>query len=90
MAHENEQWKDELYSDELRGVLEPGPLRAIGEVVREYASGPVENPGFGDAWIDLTTRQSVQLHWFELELGDAAGGSTTRGSGADSVGPHGE
>jgi ferredoxin-nitrite reductase len=49
------------------GVLSPGQLRAIGEVAREYASGPVENPVFGDAWIDLTTRQSVQLHWIELE-----------------------
>jgi len=49
------------------GVLEPGQLRAIGEVAREYAAGPVENPEFGDAWIDLTTRQSVQLHWLKLE-----------------------
>lgn len=49
------------------GVLEPGQLRAIGEVARDYASGPVENPEFGDAWIDLTTRQSIQLHWLELE-----------------------
>ncbi|NHN58353.1 MULTISPECIES: nitrite/sulfite reductase [Halorussus] len=49
------------------GVLDPGQLRAIGEVAREYAAGPVENPEFGDAWIDLTTRQSVQLHWIKLE-----------------------
>jgi len=49
------------------GVLEPGQLRAIGEVARDYASGPVENPEFGDAWLDLTTRQSVQLHWLKLE-----------------------
>ncbi|WP_276271073.1 nitrite/sulfite reductase [Haloarcula litorea] len=49
------------------GVLEPEQLRTIGEVARDYASGPVENPEFGDAWIDLTTRQSVQLHWLKLE-----------------------
>jgi ferredoxin-nitrite reductase len=49
------------------GVLEPGQLKAIGEVAREYASGPVENPEFGDAWIDFTTRQSVQMHWLKLE-----------------------
>ena len=49
------------------GLLDPGQLRAIGEVAREYASGPVENPEFGDAWIDFTTRQSVQLHWLKLE-----------------------
>ena len=49
------------------GVLEPGQLRAIGEVAEEYAAGPVENPEFGDAWIDFTTRQSIQLHWLQLE-----------------------
>ncbi|MFT4903610.1 MAG: ferredoxin-nitrite reductase [Natronomonas sp.] len=49
------------------GVLEPGQLRAIGEVAREYATGPVENPEFGNGYIDLTTRQSIQLHWLKLE-----------------------
>ncbi|WP_324664915.1 nitrite/sulfite reductase [Haloarcula sediminis] len=49
------------------GVLEPGQLRAVGEVAREYASGPVDNPEFGDAWIDFTTRQSIQMHWLKLE-----------------------
>ncbi|MCH7662115.1 MAG: ferredoxin--nitrite reductase, partial [Euryarchaeota archaeon] len=49
------------------GVLEPGQLRAIGEVAREYATGPAENPEFGNGWVDLTTRQSIQLHWLKLE-----------------------
>ncbi|QLD88909.1 ferredoxin--nitrite reductase [Natronomonas salina] len=49
------------------GVLEPGQLRAIGEVARDYAEGPVENPEFGNAWVDFTTRQSIQLHWLKLE-----------------------
>ncbi|KMT45837.1 ferredoxin--nitrite reductase [Halostagnicola sp. A56] len=49
------------------GVLEPGQLRAIGEVARDYATGPVENPEFGNGFLDLTTRQSVQLHWLDLE-----------------------
>jgi ferredoxin-nitrite reductase len=49
------------------GVLKPGQLRAIGEVARDYATGPAENPEFGNGWIDLTTRQSVQLHWIKLE-----------------------
>ncbi|MFT4882639.1 MAG: ferredoxin-nitrite reductase [Natronomonas sp.] len=49
------------------GVLEPDQLRAIGEVARDYATGPVENPEFGNGYIDLTTRQSVQLHWLKLE-----------------------
>jgi len=117
MSNKKEEWKDELYGDEVReklvefaergwdtipederekwfsrfkfwgvfhhrsgqesyfmmrltncgGVLEPGQLRAIGEVARDYATGPVGNPEFGDAWIDLTTRQSIQLHWLKLE-----------------------
>jgi len=49
------------------GVLDPGQLRAIGEVAEEYAVGPVENPEFGNGYIDLTTRQSIQLHWLNLE-----------------------
>src|SRR5258705_13910871 len=35
------------------GILEPGKLRAIGEVSNRY--------GRGDA--ELTTRQCIQLHW---------------------------
>ncbi|NGM68493.1 ferredoxin--nitrite reductase [Natronolimnobius sp. AArcel1] len=49
------------------GILEPGQLRAIAEVARDYATGPVENPEFGNGWVDFTTRQSVQLHWLKLE-----------------------
>ena len=49
------------------GVLEPEQLRAVGEVAKEYASGPVDNPVFGDTWIDFTTRQSIQMHWLKLE-----------------------
>ncbi|WP_339105235.1 ferredoxin--nitrite reductase [Haloterrigena salinisoli] len=49
------------------GILEPEQLRRIGEVAKEYAKGPVANPEFGNGWIDLTTRQSVQLHWLKLE-----------------------
>ncbi|MDS0282486.1 nitrite/sulfite reductase [Haloarcula onubensis] len=49
------------------GVLEPGQLRAIGEVARDYAKGPVENPEFGNGWVDFTTRQSIQMHWLKLE-----------------------
>jgi len=117
MAHKKEDWKGELYGDDVRekleefaetgwesipeeereewfsrfkfwgvfhhrggqesyfmmrltncgGVLEPGQLRAIGEVARDYAKGPVENPEFGNGWVDFTTRQSIQLHWLKLE-----------------------
>ena len=49
------------------GQLDPGQLRTIGEVAREYADGPVENPEWGETWIDFTTRQSIQMHWLKLE-----------------------
>ena len=49
------------------GVLEPGQLRVVGEVADEYARGPAQNPEFGDAYCDWTTRQSIQLHWIKLE-----------------------
>jgi len=71
--------------------LEPGQLRAIAEVARDYASGPVSNPEFGDSWIDLTTRQSVQLHWIKLEDVPEiwekleSVGVTTRSSGGDTM-----
>jgi len=49
------------------GVIEPGQLRVVGEVAKEYATGPADNPEFGDAYCDWTTRQSIQLHWIKLE-----------------------
>ncbi|MFC4450678.1 nitrite/sulfite reductase [Halorussus aquaticus] len=49
------------------GRLTPEQLRVVGEVAREYATGPVENPEFGDAYADFTTRQSIQLHWIKVE-----------------------
>ncbi len=141
MAHKKEEYKEELYGDDVRekllefadrgwesipederekwftrfkfwgvfhqrsgqesyfmmrltncgGILEPGQLRAIGEVAREYATGPVENPEFGDGWVDFTTRQSIQLHWIKLEDVPAvwekleSAGVSTRSSGGDTM-----
>jgi ferredoxin-nitrite reductase len=73
------------------GRLDPGQLRAIGEVAREYARGPASNPEYGNGWIDFTTRQSVQLHWIELEDVPEiwerleSVGVTTRSSGGDTM-----
>ena len=75
----------------VNGQLNAEQLRAIGEVARDYATGPVENPEFGDAWIDFTTRQSIQLHWIKLEDVPAiwdkleSVGVTTRSSGGDTM-----
>jgi ferredoxin-nitrite reductase len=49
------------------GRMTPEQLRVVGEVAREYATGPADNPEFGSAYCDWTTRQSIQLHWIELE-----------------------
>jgi sulfite reductase beta subunit-like hemoprotein len=63
------------------GILQPGELRAIGEVSNKY--------GRGDA--ELTTRQCVQLHWLELSaLPDVfadleAAGITSAGGCGDTV-----
>ncbi|MFB6126116.1 MAG: nitrite/sulfite reductase [Halolamina sp.] len=49
------------------GVLEPGQAEVVADVAEEYATGPASNPEFGDAYVDWTTRQSIQLHWIKLE-----------------------
>jgi sulfite reductase beta subunit-like hemoprotein len=49
------------------GVLEPGQTEVVAEIAEEYATGPIENPEFGDAYVDWTTRQSIQLHWIKVE-----------------------
>ena len=49
------------------GRLTPSQLRVVGEIAAEYATGPVENPEFGGAYCDWTTRQSIQLHWIQLK-----------------------
>ncbi len=73
------------------GILEPGQLRAIGEVAREYATGPADNPEFGNGFVDFTTRQSIQLHWINLEdVPDVwekleAVGVSTRSSGGETM-----
>ncbi|MFP9060122.1 nitrite/sulfite reductase [Natrialbaceae archaeon A-chndr2] len=49
------------------GVLEPGQFRVLAELAKEYSTGPIENPEFGNGWLDVTTRQAIQLHWINLE-----------------------
>ncbi|WP_394739380.1 nitrite/sulfite reductase [Natronococcus roseus] len=49
------------------GVLEPGQFREIVEIADDFSRGPAENPVFGNGWIDVTTRQAIQLHWIRLE-----------------------
>ncbi|MFC7237443.1 nitrite/sulfite reductase [Saliphagus sp. GCM10025317] len=55
------------------GYLTPDQAEVIGEVVEEYARAPEayggenQNECWGDAYLDITTRQDVQKHWIEVE-----------------------
>jgi ferredoxin-nitrite reductase len=48
------------------GQLTPAQARLIGRIADEYARGPAPNPVFGDGYLDLTTRQDIQLHWIKI------------------------
>ena len=50
------------------GVLKPEQVRTIGGIARDFANGPIPNPHFGNNFLDLTTRQDVQMHW--IRMGD--------------------
>jgi ferredoxin-nitrite reductase len=50
------------------GVLRPEQARVIGKIAADFANGPIPNPHFGNNFLDLTTRQDLQMHW--LKMGD--------------------
>ncbi len=50
------------------GVLTPKQTEVIGKIAVDFANGPIPNPHFGNNFLDLTTRQDVQMHW--LKMGD--------------------
>src|ERR687890_545981 len=50
------------------GVLKPEQARVIGRIAADFANGPIPNPHFGNNFLDLTTRQDVQMHW--IKMGD--------------------
>lgn len=55
------------------GVLAPGQAEVIGSVADEFARAPDEFGGtgqnlvYGDGFLDITTRQDIQMHWIRLE-----------------------
>ena len=49
------------------GVLTPEQARVIGQIAVDFANGPLPNPHFGNNFLDLTTRQDVQMHWIKME-----------------------
>ena len=50
------------------GILTPDQTRVVGRIASDFANGPIPNPHFGNNFLDLTTRQDVQMHW--LKMGD--------------------
>ncbi len=51
------------------GFLTAAQARELGRVADAFAEGPPgsESRVFGSRYVDLTTRQSVQLHWLRIE-----------------------
>jgi ferredoxin-nitrite reductase len=49
------------------GVLSPEQTRVIGQIAIDFANGPISNPHFGNNFLDITTRQDVQMHWIKME-----------------------
>ena len=50
------------------GRLNAAQAREIGLVADVLGEGPDDNPVFGNRYADLTTRQTVQIHW--IRIGD--------------------
>ena len=48
------------------GVLTPAQTKVIGKIAVDFANGPIPNPHFGNNFLDLTTRQDVQMHWLKM------------------------
>ena len=48
------------------GRLTADQARIIGEIADEHARGPEPHPVWGDGYLDLTTRQDIQLHWIRI------------------------
>jgi ferredoxin-nitrite reductase len=48
------------------GQLSAGQARRIGEVADRFARAPEPHPLWGNGYLDLTTRQDVQMHWIDI------------------------
>ena len=49
------------------GVLTAEQTKVIGRIAVDFANGPYPNPHFGNNFLDITTRQDIQLHWIRME-----------------------
>jgi ferredoxin-nitrite reductase len=50
------------------GILTPEQAQVVGRIATDFANGPIPNPHFGNNFLDLTTRQDIQMHW--IKMGD--------------------
>jgi ferredoxin-nitrite reductase len=50
------------------GRLTADQAREIGIAAEAYGEGPEESPVFGNRYADITTRQTIQIHW--IRIGD--------------------
>ncbi|MDY7080937.1 MAG: ferredoxin--nitrite reductase [Halobacteria archaeon] len=48
------------------GIMTAEQARRVGQVAKEYCEGEVENRHFGKTFLDVTTRQCIQLHWVDI------------------------
>ena len=49
------------------GVLTAPQAREIGIAADAFGEGPDDSPVFGNRYADITTRQTIQLHWLRIE-----------------------
>ena len=49
------------------GVLTAPQVREIGVAADAFGEGPDDSPIFGNRYADITTRQTIQLHWLRIE-----------------------
>jgi ferredoxin-nitrite reductase len=48
------------------GVLTAPQAREIGLAAEAFGTGPIDHPLFGNHYCDITTRQTIQLHWLHM------------------------
>jgi ferredoxin-nitrite reductase len=48
------------------GVMTAAQVREVGVAADAFAEGPDDSPVFGNRYVDLTTRQDIQLHWIRI------------------------
>ncbi len=48
------------------GALTAEQAQVVGKIAVDFANGPYSNPHFGNNFLDITTRQTIQFHWLKM------------------------